>query len=229
MKKTLIALAAALLLCAPFLSAKTFTTKRGYELTNNELSVSYGFFSVPMYASLVSAVIIPAVSLGLATPGEINIVGDFSLEYHRRVHRNVMVGAIVDYEPLGLSVEATDFSTTDENDNHPYGAESTRVLTSFVSVMPSVKFPWFTFPNVSMYSKAAVGVAMSWNGPFSVTGKDENGNAEEQGSDSNNFQCSVAYQVSPICVDFGGRRLKGFAELGFGFQGAFITGVRYSF
>lgn len=229
MKKTLITLAAALLLCAPVLSAKTFTTKRGYELNNNELSVSYGFFSVPMYAGLFSAALVPVVSLGLAAPGEMTIVGNFSLEYHRRVHRNVMVGAIVGYEPLGLSVKAMDFSTTDENGKHPYAAESTKMLTSFISVMPSVKFPWFTFPNVSMYSKAAVGLAMSWNGPFSVTGKDENGNPEEQGSDSNNLQCSVAYQVSPIGVDFGGRRLKGFAELGFGLQGCLIAGLRYSF
>lgn len=43
----------------------------------------------------------------------------------------------------------------------------------------------------------------------------------------NNFRIST--QIMPLGFEFGGRRLKGFFETGYGYQGMFITGARYAF
>lgn len=80
-----------------------------------------------------------------------------------------------------------------------------------LSLMPHVKAYWFDNLHFGMYSKCCIGAAYATS------------SSEHEG----NF--IFAAQISPVCMDFGGRTFRGFLELGAGSQGFFALGVRQRF
>lgn len=84
---------------------------------------------------------------------------------------------------------------------------------NLISVMPVARAHWFDKKHFGMYSKAGVGVCL-WN--------------EKLNGQSTN-DVTVAYQVSPVCMEAGSESVRGFMELGFGFQGIVNLGVRFGF
>ena len=81
-----------------------------------------------------------------------------------------------------------------------------------LSAMPLVKFAWLNRAHVGLYSKLAAGA-----GYFFANG----------GEAKDNF--SVAFQATPVGVDFGGEQFRGFLEVGVGWQGIVSGGVRWFF
>ena len=75
-----------------------------------------------------------------------------------------------------------------------------------------MKFAWLNRAHVGLYSKLAAGA-----GYFFANGSDS----------KDNF--SVAFQVTPVGVDFGGEQFRGFLEVGVGWQGIVSGGVRWFF
>lgn len=71
-----------------------------------------------------------------------------------------------------------------------------------------------------MYGKLAAGVGFSKI-------KTENADEEVKGIEFGNkhFSC----QVSPLCFEFGNKRIRGFMEYGFGHQGLAQFGVKHTF
>lgn len=201
-----------LLLLSQGLMAKDYVTRKGYELPKNEISVQYGFYTIPSAIGILGGAIVGLASKGNA---EITMPGEFGVEYYRRVHRNIMVGAVLGYEYFAWDT----FSETTLADGSVNRVRDGRTHNNFISIMPAVKFAWFSYPNVSMYTKLAVGLCVE-------------ASREKGGEPSTDAGATVAYQLSPVGIDFGGRHLKGFVELGcyiYGFQGAISGGLRYSF
>ena len=106
---------------------------------------------------------------------------------------------------LGL-MAACDYMTSTVN-----GGESPDYNLFVVSALPVFKASWFNYPHVGMYSKIGAGVS-------DFIGLD----SEHQ------HQFVFAFQLSPVCVDFGGEHFRGFVEIGYGAQGP-CGGVKYVF
>ena len=108
---------------------------------------------------------------------------------------------------VGLgAIATTEYMTSTVNNG-----ESSDYSMFVVSAVPTVKLSWFNYEHVGMYSKLGVGVS------------------DYIGLDSEHpNQFIFAFQLSPVCVDFGGSSFRGFVELGYGVQGPCL-GVKYIF
>ena len=87
--------------------------------------------------------------------------------------------------------------------------------STFVSIMPAVKYNWLNKDKFSMYSKAAVGITI-----VSDKGLDK-----DKSSDSST---SFNFQASFVGLEYG-TSLRAFAEFGVGEQGMALAGIRYKF
>lgn len=86
-----------------------------------------------------------------------------------------------------------------------------RLSTSFLSVIPTVRFSWFSYRSLRLYSACGMGITF-------LTG-DRNGYT--QGS-------AVGMQLTYIGIS-AGKRVFGFAELGTGAHGTLLGGVGFRF
>ena len=132
--------------------AQTFTSKQGYVLPDNEISVSYGALSHVHIGSALGGALGVAFTFGFVDLEELSSTGAFSVEYRRYLHRNVAVGAVFAYEGCTLR----------------FSGNAGTGRYSYLSLMPSVTVKWFSRPHVSMYSKAAVGVMLALTPDSSV-------------------------------------------------------------
>lgn len=81
------------------------------------------------------------------------------------------------------------------------------ITADFVSIMPGIKAQWFNYRAFGMYSKANAGICAIVN--------------------SSPIDPMFAFQVSPVCCEFGKGNWRGFLELGFGMQGIATGGLKY--
>lgn len=194
-----------LLLSGTTLDARSFISRQGYEFPPNEISLSYGRVSYPEIALTIGGALGAGLSLGTATPSRMISTGAISLEYQRYVHSVVAVGAVASYEHYIMRFDKREGTDADGN---PVYTEGETQHHNVLGVMPSLKLLWFNRPHFSMYSKVAAGLLLVVNDKTSP---------------------SVAFQLSPVCADFGGRLCRGFVDLGFGCQGMVAAGVRFNF
>lgn len=178
----------------------------------NELSISYGGITLPDIAMSLGGAFATVFTFGLGKMSDMSFSGAFEAEYLHYVTPRIAVGAAAGYEHITMTMDT--YNGKDENGNSQY-APGKKDHISFIHLMPEIKASWFYTPRVSMYSKAAIGVAVSTD-------------ADESVKESVDNFC-WALQLTPIGIDFGGRSFRGFAELGGGFQGLLVGGLRYSF
>lgn len=204
MKLFLLMVSAALLSCLPYAGAQTHTTRQGYILPDNEISVFYGQGSYTSLSVALGGALGTAFSLGAARVDEMSSTGSVGVAYQRYVHRSIAVGCVVGYE--GCTLRFSGFSGHDQ-DGHPvYETEAGTGNNAFVFMMPSVALKWFSLPGVSLYSKLSAGLMAG----FSQT----------------SAGLAFAFQVSPAGLDFGSSKFRGFLEAGFGCQGILAAGLR---
>ena len=85
-------------------------------------------------------------------------------------------------------------------------------------LMPAFKYSWIPQKHFCLYSKAAIGIMHYKQDvtcdkmPFLE--RHENG-------------IRLAYQFSPVGFEFGGERIRGFFELGYGKQGIYNAGILF--
>lgn len=82
-----------------------------------------------------------------------------------------------------------------------------------LTIMPAIRVYWFNKPTVAMYSKLCAGGSLVLS---------------NSGDDSSVSGCFAA-QLSPIAIEFGKNKIRGFVEAGLGMQGLANAGIRYSF
>lgn len=221
MKKLIAAFALLALSCAAF--ADDFESPYApYLRPQNEVALSYGRASVPGIAMTLGGIFGTAFSFGLAAPEKMASTGAFSFEYFRYVHPRVAVGAVAAYENFILDFKT--YAGKDEDGKAIYKSGGSRNHQHFLTIMPSLKVPYFCRQHVGLYGKVAVGAYWNYTEGYSTFDSD---GVETVHDPTNKF--SWAMQVTPIGVDFGGWAWRGFAELGFGMQGLISLGCRYSF
>ena len=171
----------------------------------NEFSITYGQFTVPQFAYVMGGVFGAMFTAGHFSFENPKMVGAAGVEYVHYVNGWLGFGgaAMCDY------MTATALSVSSDGTKTPNG----KFQLGVVSVMPVVKFAWLNRAHVGLYSKLAAGAGYTFTG--------------ETGEVEDNFL--FAFQATPIGVDFGGERFRGFVEAGLGMQGLVSGGVRWFF
>ena len=171
---------------------------------SDEISIVYGQATVPQFAYVMGEVFGAMFSLGHASFENPHMFGAAGVEYVHYVNDWLGFGGTVmcDY------MSATTVSVDKDGNKTPNG----QFKLGCLSTMPLVKFAWLNREHVGLYSKVAVGA-----GYFFANGGDA----------KDNF--SVALQLTPVGVDFGGEQFRGFVEAGVGMQGIVSGGVRWFF
>jgi len=169
-----------------FMAMTTMTMSAQHDEYTNEISISYGLGSVTdIFSTFAGA---------LTASDQTNYWGTVGVEYVHFLNPSLGLGGVVTASGCKWGSKA-DYATT------------------YISVMPTLKWSWLRKAHFGMYSKVAAGVMFVSNSP--------------DGSSSKSATHFTG-QVSPLCVEFGGA-LRGFAELGFGEQGILNLGLRYKF
>ena len=171
----------------------------------NEFSVTYGQFTVPQFAYVLGEVFGVMFTLGHASFEERHMYGAAGIEYVHYTNDWFGFGGTVlcDY------MTAKTVSVDKDGNKTPNGDFKLGCL----SAMPLVKFAWLNRAHVGLYSKLAAGAGYTFTG--------DNADVKD------NFM--FAFQATPIGVDFGGERFRGFVEAGIGTQGIANVGVRWLF
>ncbi len=171
---------------------------------SDEISIVYGQATVPQFAYVMGEVFGAMFSLGHASFENPHMFGAAGVEYVHYVNDWLGFGGAVmcDY------MSATTVSVDKDGNKTPNG----QFKLGCLSTMPLVKFAWLNREHVGLYSKLAAGA-----GYFFANGGDA----------KDNF--SVAFQLTPVGVDFGGEQFRGFVEAGVGMQGIVSGGVRWFF
>lgn len=170
----------------------------------NEFSIAYGQATIPQFAYVMGEVFGAMFSLGHASFENPHMFGAAGVEYVHYTNDWFGFGGTVlcDY------MTAKTVSVDKDGNKTPNGDFKLGCL----SAMPLVKFAWLNREHVGLYSKVAAGA-----GYFFANGGDA----------KDNF--SVALQLTPVGVDFGGEQFRGFVEAGVGMQGIVSGGVRWFF
>lgn len=131
--------------------------------------------------------------------GKINKIASYGVPYIEYMRH---IGNGRNAFGTGLSYEYMMAEFTDKNNN------PSRSGLHALCAMAAYKVMWFNRPHCGMYTHLAAGV---------------------MGFISNGARILPAFQVDLVGIDFGGERVRGFAEIGFGMQGSIKAGLRTSF
>ena len=169
--------------------------------TKHEVAFTYGIASnsqiLNVYEDLVKAPF-----SGSASQEKDWWFGPISVEYFYHLSNRFSLGAIAVYGHKG-------------SDLYENSTKRGELSANYLTLLPGVKFSWWSNDYLGLYSKAAVGVTY-----------------RTEKADAINYSESEArlnWQLSAIGFEGGSLRVRGFAELGFGEQGVFFTGVRFKF
>ena len=168
----------------------------------DEWALSYSQITLPQTAYVLGNVLGVAFTMGAYSPDNMRLPGALSLEYTHYTSSHFGFGGTL----TGDYMSADRYSGSE--DSRTYDG---KFRFACISLMPHMRAFWFNNPHFAMYSKLALGGAC-WVG------------ASEEGT-----QFSFAAQLSPVCMDFGGDRVRGFLELGYGMQGVVSLGIKRRF
>ena len=195
MKKIIAVLIGALLLASPEMGARQFN-----DGPRNDLNVSYGYFTIPQFATVLGGVFGAAFSMGYAEPEEILSTGSVQLEYLHRSNNWLWLG-------VGVSGEKdTLVMSTKDSDGNVTGKSNTDLNT--LTVFGTAKANWLRRRRMAMYTRLSVGAFTTF----------------QEGSD-----IAPTFQLSLLGLEAGGQSFRGYIELGAGMHGVICGGFRYLF
>jgi len=176
------------------------TTNINANSNKNELNFEYGQFTIPQGAYIFGGILGAAFSLGHFSFENTVVTGSFNFGYNRNVNDWFGYGGLTSFE----YITSDTYSVDNEGNKKPNGKFNMGVIT----LMPTTHFFWFRHPHFGMYSKLGAGIGLVFNDETSVI---------------------PAFQLSPVCMEFGGNKYKGIFELGVGTQGIAILGIKRIF
>lgn len=175
--------------------------------TKHEVAVSIGVWSnsdvIDAFETVSSAMV------GVTTDNS-SFFGPVSVEYFYHLKPWLGVGAIAVYGQMTEDVYLTGKGGGKDGDRK----------NVYVTLMPAVKFDWLRKSHFGMYSKMAFGATLR-------SEKIDYNSANL--SDDSDTEMHVNWQASLLGIEAGGRKLRGFLELGTGEQGIGLVGLRYKF
>ena len=177
--------------------------------SRHEVSVSYGNITLPQAVDLIGAG--GGTVLGGLFVGIVDAITPGDLESPKRIDNGASGGFSLQYlyslnRTIKLGGTVCYESTWGEwNNGNEY-------IVHYPAIMATSKFVWFNHKHFGMYSKLSLGLMLVLDGK-----------KEEKPIPM------LAAQASSVCMEFGGKALRGFLETGWGNQGLFNFGVKFSF
>ena len=177
--------------------------------SRHEVSVSYGYITLPQAVDLIGAG--GGAVLGGLFVGIVDVITPGDQESHKRIDNGGTGGFSFQYlyslnRTIKLGGTVCYESTWGEwNNGNDY-------IVHYPAIMATSKFMWFNHEHFGMYSKLSLGLMLL------LDGKNEDKPIP-----------MFAGQASAICMEFGGKALRGFLETGWGNQGLLNFGVKFSF
>lgn len=156
----------------------------------NEIAVSYGAVANSNFADVFTEAF---------TTESGSYFGPMAIEYLHHLSPLISIGAVGVYK------------------NHKVTFQGSEISNSYITVMPAVKFSWYTSKCFGFYSKLCAGYTF-----FSVSGETKD-MEDKENSGCFNFQASL------VGLELGSQHVRGFAELGWGEQGLVCGGIRFKF
>ena len=177
--------------------------------SRHEISVSYGYFTLPQAVDNIGAG--GGAVLGGLFVGLVDILTPGKQEYPKRIDNGGTGSFSLQYlyslnRTIKLGGTVCYESTWGEWNN---GSD---YIEHYPAIMATSKFMWFNRDHFGMYSKFSLGMMLV------LDGKNEDKPTP-----------MPAGQASYVCMEFGGKALRGFLETGWGTQGIINFGVKYSF
>lgn len=154
---------------------------------------------------------------------------NINFHYECTLGKHWGIGLCLGYDYLGMD-QRTEIITSLGETKSPEGATYTswdrtykdgELHRHILMVMPEATIYYFKKKYISMYGKLAAGVR------FNIEKRefDNSSAGETETRKEHNFYC----QVSPACVEAGGKSWRGFVEIGYGAQGIYQCGVKHIF
>ena len=144
-----------------------------------------------------------------------------NLQYLYRVAPKLKVGASLSYQRTSTTLMAAD--------NNGKYHDVAKATNDYFTVMPVFKAMWIEKNHIGLYSKAAAGICIASNKAKMVNGAKEETPGKLTDEIKSDKGTRFAYQVSAIGFEAGTRNIRGFVELGYGFQGFAQAGVCVKF
>lgn len=169
----------------------------------NEITIGYGWGTFVDATFIFANGLVTAFSAGNIKTDNYQALGSVNAEYYRVLNKTFSVGGSFSW--TGGSADIINKEDVKTGTSH---------YSAFV-IMPSVKAFWFRKKHVAMYSKLALGLTM-------LDGFD---NKESE----RNYSPFFAGQAGAVCIQAGGKHVRGFLETGGGMQGFITGGLSISF
>ena len=191
-------------------AAEPFTLDAYYTYPN-EIALNYGVGSAQTFVNLFSSIFvaIPSAIAGMELD-KVRSTGTIGVSYQRSLGKVVSVGAAFNY----IRTFSTSHNKTD-------AAITSQYTMDWYTLMATARFYWFKKRVVAMYSKIGVGATLTGSSYIK-----NNGTELEKGDYTFQWVKIPAFQLSGVCVEFGGR-FRGFVELGIGMEGILNAGIKY--
>lgn len=199
MKRIAVLLAGLLVAFSPSFGQSRTSPYRG------DVYASYGVGTVPDLGYALAAVFGTIFTLGYAKADKVQASGALAVGADFHVVGPLSLGCLSTYERIGIKFDS--YETKDDDGNIIY-KDGRMQMSSYICVMPTVKLDWLRRESFSMYSRAGFGVAVC---------------------EGENTTVDACVQLTLAGCDFGRGPLKGFAEIGAGYQGLLTGGLKYSF
>lgn len=169
----------------------------------NEITIGYGWGTFIDATFIFANGLVTVFSAGHIRTDNYQALGSVNAEYYRVLNKTFSVGGSFSW--TGGSADIINKEDVKTGKSH---------YSAFV-IMPSVKAFWFRKKHVAMYSKLALGLTM-------LDGFD---NKESE----RNYSPFFAGQAGAVCIQAGGKHVRGFLETGGGMQGFITGGLSISF
>ena len=171
-----------------------------FKTVSNEFNFSYGVGGTPIFFMTTVDLMATIISINTAKFSNAHEIGSFSFEYEHAFFKHFEFGGLVSWQ----NIKADSALGSSKPVTHTH---------NFLSITPVFKFRWFDFEHVSMYTRLGVGVSL-WFDPSGT---------EQKTTVFPNFE------LAGVCVDFGGKNLRGLVELGPSSKGIVAAGISYRF
>lgn len=165
----------------------------------NEIGVFYSVASVSNVLSEFGA------AFSYSTGSQTGYWGPIGIEYFRRLSPVVAVGAVAEYSHCKW----------DKN----YDSDGS-LTSSYITVMPSIKFNWLRKEYWGLYSGASAGIM--------IATLDASKASEKNPDIKDETVTTFMFQATALGAEFG-KDFRFFTEVGFGEKGVVCAGLRYKF
>lgn len=176
------------------------SNKQTFNFYSHQISIGYGFSSAP---SLIGNYEGNVESGHLYSDG--SYWGNTNVNYTYRYSDLITFG--LGYTYTGM-----------KRDIYSQGSLKGHSEVNINIIMPEFKTDWYKNDFITLYSRAAAGVAIANIKDDYIDDKKNNSNTTVK----------FAFQASPIGIELG-REFAFYVEAGYGYQGILIAGFRYNF